>query len=79
MLLDIKNPRKVLARAPKFVMEPEYDYEKRGLMPDVVFPTGNVVIDGTLFVYYGAADKRIAVATVKLKDLLKYLDTFSTK
>jgi len=31
------------------------------------------VIDGTLFVYYGAADKYVGLATCRLDELLEYL------
>jgi predicted GH43/DUF377 family glycosyl hydrolase len=73
-LLDLKDPRKVIARAPGHILEPEHDYETKGVMPvGVVFPTANVVIDGTLFVYYGGADKYIGVATAPLKDVLDYV------
>jgi predicted GH43/DUF377 family glycosyl hydrolase len=39
----------------------------------VVFPCGKVVIDGTLFVYYGGADKYVGLATCELDELLQYL------
>ncbi len=38
-----------------------------------VFPCGKVVIDGTLFVYYGAADKVVGLATCNLDELLDHL------
>ncbi len=37
------------------------------------FPCGTVVIGGTLFVYYGAADKYCAVATCDFGQLLERL------
>ena len=49
MLLDLKNPRKVLARAPDFIMEPETYYEKTGLVIDATEP----VPFGTHFVLFG--------------------------
>ena len=45
-------------------------YEKEGIVSNVVFPCGAVVIRGELFVYYGGADKVCGVATIALKDLL---------
>jgi predicted GH43/DUF377 family glycosyl hydrolase len=74
MLLDMKDPEKVLARTPYALLEPEMDYEKHGLIPNVVFPCGAVVIDGNLFVYYGAADKVISVASINLAHLMAYLE-----
>lgn len=70
-MLDLNDPRKVLARTPQFIMEPEAYYEKFGLfIPDVVFPTGAVVKDGLLYLYYGVADTAIALATAPLDGLV---------
>ena len=40
---------------------------------NVVFPTGTSLFNDTLYIYYGAADKRIACVSVSLKELLKEL------
>lgn len=76
MMLDLKDPSRVIARKPDFILEPEHEYEKKGIMSNVVFPTGNVVIGKDLFVYYGAGDKCIGVASAPLAelvdDVLKY-------
>jgi predicted GH43/DUF377 family glycosyl hydrolase len=61
MLLDLKNPMKILHRSSNWLMEPEKPYETKGLYNGVCFPCGNVVIDGKLFVYYGGADKMSAL------------------
>jgi predicted GH43/DUF377 family glycosyl hydrolase len=72
VLLDLDNPARILARTPEPIMEPETDFEWHGLYPHgVVFPTGNVVKDGTLFVYYGAADQAIGVATADFDALVE--------
>jgi len=74
MLLDLLEPERVLARTPNFIMEPEEYYEQFGLViPNVIFPTGNVVKDGVLYVYYGCADTAIGLATVPLRELLEHL------
>lgn len=74
MMLDPKDPSKVIARAKSFIMEPEEYYEKYGLyIPNVVFPTGNVVVDGILHIYYGVADTAIALATVPLDELVDFV------
>ncbi len=73
LLLDLEDPRMIIGRSPEPILEPEEDYELRGMFPNVVFPTGNVVIDGTLFVYYGCADKVIGAATVPLEAFVDYL------
>jgi predicted GH43/DUF377 family glycosyl hydrolase len=73
MLLDLDDPSKVLHRTTDWIMQPEEDYEIDGYYRGCVFPCGKVVIDGTLFVYYGAADKYIGAATCPLDELLDYL------
>lgn len=73
MLLDLENPKKVLARAPYPIMEPETAFEKFGTVDNVVFATGIVELDDELFIYYGAADTVIGVATTKTKELLNYV------
>ena len=73
VLLDLDDPTKVLARTKDFLMEPEFDFETQGFYNGCVFPTGNAVVDGTLYVYYGAADKNICVATCDFDELLDYL------
>lgn len=73
LLLDLKDPLRVLARTPRPILEPEAVYERQGIVPNVVFPCGNVVINDTLFVYYGGADRFSCVATTPMGDLLDYL------
>ncbi|MCX7048896.1 MAG: glycosidase [Candidatus Sumerlaeota bacterium] len=73
MMLDLEDPRKVLARTPDFIMEPEEYYEHFGLfIPHVIFPTGAVVKDELLWLYYGVADTAIALATISLNELVDY-------
>ena len=69
-LLDLDDPRKVIARVPHPVLEPETPFEKFGTVNNVVFPTGHALLGDELFVYYGAADTVCCVATVKLQALL---------
>jgi predicted GH43/DUF377 family glycosyl hydrolase len=74
MLLDLDDPTRVLARTRKPFMEPETYYEKVGLIiPNVIFPSGNVVKDGTVYIYYGCTDTCIALATVGLQELLDHV------
>ena len=57
----------------KPLFSPTEEYEKLGDVSNVVFPTGTSLFNGRLYIYYGAADKRIAVLSLELKDLLKDL------
>ena len=70
LLLDLENPLRIIARSPGFILEPEHDYELEGYYKGCVFPTGNVIVDDTLFVYYGGADKYVGVATCNVQELL---------
>ena len=72
-LLNLKDPTRVTAIADSPIFEPEMTYEKEGIVPDVVFPCGNVVIGNRLFVYYGGGDRVIGIATMDLSDLLNQL------
>jgi predicted GH43/DUF377 family glycosyl hydrolase len=72
-LLDKKNPQKVIGRLDRPLFSPTYEWEKKGLVDNVVFPTGVIVKDDLLSIYYGAADKRIGVASVNLEELLEEL------
>jgi predicted GH43/DUF377 family glycosyl hydrolase len=72
-LLDLKDPAIVLARGTDAIFEPEEEYEKVGLVNNVVFPCGMVLRDDTLFIYYGGADKVVGVATMKLDIILSAL------
>jgi predicted GH43/DUF377 family glycosyl hydrolase len=55
------------------LFSPIEPWEKQGDVNNVVFPTGTVLKDGRLFIYYGAADKRIAAKSLDIKELLKEL------
>ena len=63
----------MLHRTPDWLMEPETDYEIEGFYRGVCFPCGTVVIDDTLFVYYGGGDKYCALATCSLSELVDHL------
>jgi len=73
LLLDIKEPCKILGRTKRPLLTPKEDYETKGDVNNVVFPTGACILDNKLYVYYGAADKVCCVATVELQEILDYL------
>ncbi|NHN24776.1 pesticidal protein Cry7Aa [Flavobacterium jejuense] len=75
-LLDLKNPKKEIARLPYPLFKPELPWELSGYVNNVVFPTGTSFFDGRLYIYYGAADKRIAAASVNLEELIAELLQF---
>lgn len=73
-LLDLENPRRVIARTSEPILEPEKDYERIGAVPNVVFPEGAVVMKDELRVFYGGADKVCCVASVPMKLLMESLE-----
>src|SRR6056297_2110635 len=74
ILLDLKDPRKIKSRIDYPIFEPLADFEKKGLVPNVVFPCGAEKIKSNLYIYYGAADEVTGVAVIKLSKLLKELE-----
>jgi predicted GH43/DUF377 family glycosyl hydrolase len=70
VLLDKNDPEMVLYRSEIPILVPVKDYERFGKVPNVVFSCGNVLIDGKVLVYYGAADTVLCVATYELSELL---------
>lgn len=72
-LLDLENPARIIARLPEPIIEPIRLYEIEGDVPNVVFPEGTALFGEELQVYYGGADKVIAMATVNINQLLDAL------
>ncbi len=72
MLLDLKNPKKVLWRAPGPVLEPDEWYEN-DWKPGVVYVCGAVINNDQVFVYYGGGDKHTCLATVDLNELIRFI------
>ena len=74
-LLDLEDPTKVVARSDEWVFSPEEAYETTGDVDKVVFPCGWIVEGDTIRLYYGGADKCIALATASLSGLLEWLES----
>ncbi len=68
MLLDLKDPSRVLARSNQPILEP--DNEKEG---NIVYSCGSVIIKDRLYVYYGQNDYSLGVATANLGEFLQKL------
>lgn len=73
MLLDLKDPTKILYRSQEPILEPEEWYENEGYKSGVVYSCGAVIKNDVLVVYYGGADKVSCVATADLNLFLKEL------
>ena len=76
-LLDLDNPQKEICRLPYPLFMPELEWEKAGEVNNVCFPTGTALFDNRLYIYYGAADSRIAAASLNLNDLLEELMNYT--
>lgn len=82
MLVDLKNPERVLYRSPNPILSPETEYEigipGEHWVPNVVFTCGAVPAedkeilddDDEIIVYYGAADTYLCAASAKVGDLI---------
>jgi predicted GH43/DUF377 family glycosyl hydrolase len=70
-LLALDNPSIILSQTDATLLEPEMEYEERGIVSNVVFPCGAVLLNGIIYLYYGGADKVIGVAKMELNDILK--------
>ncbi len=70
LLLDLNDPQKIIGRTTGPILVPSEAYELSGHVNNVVFPSGAMLEDDTLTIYYGAADTTVCTAHVSLKDLV---------
>jgi predicted GH43/DUF377 family glycosyl hydrolase len=72
VLLDLKDPSKVIAQRKEAILSPRMDYERTGDVNNVVFACGAIQEnDGHLKIYYGGADTCLCVASTDFDILLK--------
>lgn len=69
VLLDLEDPTKVVNWPSAAILEPEESWERVGDVPNVVFTNGTARLGDRYFVYYGGADRVIAVATADVASL----------
>jgi predicted GH43/DUF377 family glycosyl hydrolase len=72
-LLDLAKPTIVRHRSEEWIFGPKAHYEREGDVDDVVFPCGWTTKDKTIYMYYGAADSCIALATAQIDELVEFL------
>lgn len=75
LLLDLKDPRKIVGRTRGSLLVPETQYELMGHVPNIVFPSGSRVRDKTLDVFYGAVDTTCCLASVNVSNLLRSMQS----
>jgi len=76
MILDAKDPSKIIYRAKRPLLEPIMDYENYGFKSGVVYCCGTVIKEEKLIIYYGAADSVTCMAQAPLADVLKKIEAF---
>jgi beta-1,2-mannobiose phosphorylase / 1,2-beta-oligomannan phosphorylase len=77
LLMDLDDPRKVIARSPKPILKPTDVYETTGLFNDTVFSCGHIRLDDRrerIRLYYGAADSVVAAADFDVSEILDSLE-----
>ncbi|MCE5186413.1 MAG: hypothetical protein LLF76_09835 [Planctomycetaceae bacterium] len=73
-LLDKNEPWRVLRRGDEWVLGPKTHYERMGDVGDVTFVTGGVIMpNNKLYLYYGAADDKVAVAMADVDKVREYI------
>ncbi len=72
-LLDLQDPKKEISRLKSPLISPTFKWEKEGVVNNIIFPSGAIVYDDHLYIYYGAADERVGVASIELNELLDQL------
>ena len=65
VLLDKRDPTKIIHRLNHYFMKPEKKYELTGEVNNVCFIEGLAQFHNQYFLYYGTADSKIAVAVHK--------------
>ena len=71
VMLDAQQPSRVIGRCIPPLLSPRDDYERIGDVGNVVFACGAIVEDdGSMKVYYGAADTAICVAFTRLEEVV---------
>lgn len=89
LLTPLNDPSRIIARSAVPILTPDADCERFGFFGNVVFTCGVVWgsrnrsssgkvadddLDAELLVYYGAADDKMCLASISLRDLFSSLD-----
>jgi predicted GH43/DUF377 family glycosyl hydrolase len=74
MLLDLKDPSKVIKRTSEPVLEPKEEWEIFGGVPQVVFTDALIDYQDQYLIYYGAADNYIALASCPKQKVFDWIN-----
>ena len=75
MVLSTEHPRMIRYRSAEPILTPVLPQERRGIVSNIVFPTGidrrdDLGLSNRLDVYYGMADNQIGMARLDVPDFL---------
>lgn len=70
LLLDLDDPRKVIARLKEPLLSPNEE-EREGYVPNVIYSCGAIVHKGILVLPYAMSDIKSGIVTIKVNDLLR--------
>ncbi len=73
VLLDLNNPLKIIARTENPLLTPNEYYERIGVVPNIVFPSGALIDGDRINLYYGGADTACCLAFINKPKLLNYM------
>lgn len=73
ILLDLKNPAKVIKMTKKPILYPE-ENERDGYVPNVVYSCGSIIHNKHIVMPYAISDTRSGVATFNLRELLDAME-----
>jgi predicted GH43/DUF377 family glycosyl hydrolase len=76
ILLDLENPAKVIARLEEPLLVPQ-ENEREGYVPNVVYTCGAIIRNGDLVIPYGMSDIRSGIAIVRVRELIKSMQTLA--
>lgn len=71
-LLDLNDPARIIGKLPYDILTPSEPYEMEN-GTQIAFPTGGFISGDALFVYYGASDLSVCLATGSVSELLDEL------
>jgi predicted GH43/DUF377 family glycosyl hydrolase len=74
MLLDLENPRKIIARLDEPLLAP-HEKEREGYVPNVVYSCGAIIHNNELVIPYAMSDINSGIATVEVNKLLNCMRT----
>ena len=73
MILDYKDPTKILYKSSFPIIEPTEKYENEGYKGGIVYTCGATIKGDDLILYYGGADTVVCIAMCNLKEFIQQI------